>query len=55
MDVNCACAGFVYALDMARRYLVDDEYKTILIVSSEMLSKITDYTDRSTCVLFGDG
>ncbi len=55
MDVNCACAGFVYALDIARRYLFDDEYKNILIVSSEMLSKVTDYTDRSTCVLFGDG
>lgn len=55
IDINCACAGFVYALDMARRYLLDDEYKTVLVVSSEMLSKITDYTDRSTCVLFGDG
>ena len=54
-DVSCACAGFVYALDMANRYLVDDEYKNILVVSSEMLSKITDYSDRSTCVLFGDG
>lgn len=55
IDVNCACAGFVYAVDMARRYLMDNEYKTALVVSSEMLSKLTDYTDRTTCVLFGDG
>lgn len=55
IDVNCACAGFVTALDAARRYLDDAEYKTALVVSSEMLTKITDYSDRSTCVLFGDG
>jgi 3-oxoacyl-[acyl-carrier-protein] synthase-3 len=55
MDINCACAGFVYAVDLARRYLMDDENKYALVVSSEMLTKITDYTDRATCVLFGDG
>lgn len=55
IDVNCACAGFVYAVDIARRYLMDNEYKTALIVSSEMLSKLTDFTDRATCILFGDG
>lgn len=54
VDVNCACSGFVYALDMAQKYLQDDNYKNILVVSSEKLSKITDYEDRSTCVLFGD-
>ena len=54
IDVNCACSGFVYALDMATKYLQDDNYKNILIVSSEKLSKITDYEDRGTCVLFGD-
>lgn len=54
IDVNCACSGFVYALDMAMKYLQDDNYKNILIVSSEKLSKITDYDDRGTCVLFGD-
>lgn len=54
MDVNAACAGFVYALDMARRYLCFDDVKTVLIVSCEMLSRITDYTDRASCVLFGD-
>ncbi|WMJ21869.1 beta-ketoacyl-ACP synthase III [Paludicola sp. MB14-C6] len=55
MDINCACAGFVYAVDLARKYLMDDENKYALIISSEMLTKITDYTDRATCVLFGDG
>lgn len=54
MDVNCACAGFVYALDIAKKYLEDGEYKTALVVSAEMLSKITDYSDRATCILFGD-
>lgn len=56
IDVNCACSGFVYGLDMAMRYLAtDDDIKYALVVSAEELSKITDYTDRSTCVLFGDG
>ncbi len=56
IDINCACAGFVYAFDMAKRYLeTDKNLKYVLVVSAEELSKITDYTDRSTCVLFGDG
>lgn len=54
MDVSGACAGFVYALDTARRFL-DDDRKYALVISSEMLSKITDYQDRATCILFGDG
>lgn len=54
MDVGCACAGFVYALDTARRFL-DDERKTALVVSAEVLTKITDFKDRATCILFGDG
>lgn len=55
IEINVACAGFVYALDMAKRYLSDPDYRNVLIVSSEMLSKMTDYGDRATCVLFGDG
>lgn len=56
IDVNCACAGCVYAIDMAKRYLQTDEnIKYALVVANENLTKITDYTDRSTCVLFGDG
>jgi len=56
IDVNCACTGFVYGFDMARRYLATDEsIKYAVVVASENLTKITDYSDRSTCVLFGDG
>lgn len=55
LDINCACAGFVYAIDMANRYLMDDDRHRALIISSEMLSKMTDFNDRSTCILFGDG
>jgi len=54
-DVNAACSGFCYALDIAESYIKAGKAKNILIVSSEVLSKITDYTDRNTCVLFGDG
>ncbi len=54
-DINAACSGFVYALDMANKYLSFGEYKNILIVSSELLTRLVDYTDRSSCILFGDG
>lgn len=54
-DINAACAGFVFALNTARLYLELGERKTALVVSSEMLTKITDYEDRATCILFGDG
>lgn len=56
LDISCACGGFVYALDMARRYLAtDEELKYAVVVAAENLTKLADYTDRSTCVLFGDG
>lgn len=54
-DINAACAGFVYALDMAEMYLSSGRAGCALIVSSEMLSRLTDYSDRSTCVIFADG
>lgn len=54
-DVSAACAGFVYAVDMAEKYLRSGDYRNVLIVSAEVLSRMTDYTDRSTCVIFGDG
>lgn len=54
-DLNAACTGFVYALDMAARYLQDPSIHNILIIASENISKLVDYSDRSTCVLFGDG
>lgn len=56
IDVNCACAGFVYALDMARRYLItEEEIKYVLVIGAENLSKLADYSDRSGCILYGDG
>ncbi len=54
-DILAACAGFVYALSVANSFVVSGAMKTVLVVGSECLSKITDYTDRSTCILFGDG
>lgn len=55
MDIAAACAGFAYALDMARRYLLTEDVENVLIVSAESLSQYTDYTDRGSCVLFADG
>lgn len=54
-DINAACSGFCYALDLADSYIKAGKAKTILIAASEALSRITDYSDRNTCVLFGDG
>ncbi len=54
-DVSAACAGFVYALSCACQFISTGFYKNALIVGSEVLSSITDWEDRSTCVLFGDG
>lgn len=54
-DISAACAGFVYALVCAWNFLKTGLYKNALVVGSEVLSSITDWQDRSTCVLFGDG
>lgn len=54
-DLNAACAGFLFGLDTAYAYLQSGLYKNALIVGSEVLSKLVDWKDRSTCVLFGDG
>lgn len=54
-DVSAACAGFVYALTCAWQMLRGGLYKNALVVGSEVLSSVTDWKDRSTCVLFGDG
>lgn len=54
-DVNAACTGFVYALDIASSLLQTKRFKTALVIGSERLSNILDYTDRNTCILFGDG
>jgi len=54
-DVNAACTGFVYGLDIASSMLDGVRFKKALVIGSEKLTEITDYTDRNTCVLFGDG
>ncbi len=55
MDINAACSGFLYALDVADGYFVRGRAKKALVVASEAMSRMTDWTDRATCVLFGDG
>lgn len=54
-DINAACSGFVYALDMAQAYIETKKAKTILIICAEFMSHLVDWKDRATCVLFGDG
>lgn len=54
-DVQAACSGFIYGLEVARQFLSNGAVKTALVIGSEKLSCITDWEDRSTCVLFGDG
>ncbi|WPP39899.1 beta-ketoacyl-ACP synthase III [Paenibacillus hunanensis] len=54
-DLSAACSGFVYALGAATSMLQMGMYKNALVIGADTLSRITDYTDRNTCVLFGDG
>lgn len=55
VEVNTACTGFISALDIASRYLLDSDYKKILVVASERLAPVIDFEDRTSCILFGDG
>ena len=55
VDINAACAGFIYALDIADSYIATGRARKILILCAESMSRIANWTDRSTCVLFGDG
>jgi len=54
-DVNAACTGFIYALDVATAMIESGRARTVLVIGADVLSSVIDYTDRSTCVLFGDG
>jgi 3-oxoacyl-[acyl-carrier-protein] synthase III len=54
-DVSAACAGFLYALEIAQQFITSHTYDTVLVIGAEKLSSIVDWTDRNTCVLFGDG
>lgn len=55
MDIGAACSGFMYGLITAKQFIETKTYKTALVVGVEKLSKITNWEDRNTCVLFGDG
>ena len=54
-DISAGCTGFIYASDIARQYIENGIYKNVLVVGAESLSKITNFSDRNTCILFGDG
>ena len=55
LDIQAACTGYLYALSLAKAFVESGAYKNVLIVAAEKLSSITNYKDRSTCILFGDG
>ncbi|WP_333803108.1 beta-ketoacyl-ACP synthase III [Sulfurospirillum sp.] len=54
-DVSAACSGFVYLLSIAKAFIESGAKKNILLIGAEKISSVVDYTDRSTCILFGDG
>lgn len=54
-DVSAGCTSFIHALSLADKFIKEDPRRKVLVLGAEIMSKITDWTDRSTCVLFGDG
>src|ERR1700712_1009682 len=54
-DVTAACSGFIYALDTAAAFIKAGRYRNVLVIGAETLSRLTDYQDRGSCILFGDG
>ena len=54
-DLNAACSGFLYALDTGAAFIQAGRYRNVLVIGTETMSRITDFTDRNTCILFGDG
>ncbi|HTL28728.1 MAG TPA: beta-ketoacyl-ACP synthase III, partial [Tepidisphaeraceae bacterium] len=55
LDISAACAGFLFAVEIAQQFITCHTYDTVLVIGAEKLSTITDWTERNTCVLFGDG
>lgn len=55
MDLTAACSGFIYSLEAAAAFINSGKYRNVLVVCAETLSRIVDYTDRGSCILFGDG
>lgn len=54
-DIEAACSGFIYGLTIAENFIKTGYYQNVLVIGAETLTKICDYTDRNTCILFGDG
>ena len=54
-DLEAACSGFIYGLEIGQQFIMSRTYDTVLVIGAEKLSSIVDWTDRNTCVLFGDG
>lgn len=54
-DIEAACSGFIYGLEIGQQFIMSRTYDTVLVIAAEKLSTITDWSDRNTCVLFGDG
>jgi 3-oxoacyl-[acyl-carrier-protein] synthase-3 len=55
LDIEAACSGFIYALEIGQQFIMSRTYETVLVIGAEKLSAIIDWKDRNTCVLFGDG
>ena len=54
-DISAACTGFIYLLQLAKSFVESNKFKNVLIIGAEKMSKLLDYTDRGTCIIFGDG
>ncbi len=54
-DINAACSGFLFALETGSRFIQSGAYKKVVVVGADKMSSIIDYTDRATCIIFGDG
>src|SRR5213082_3231047 len=55
LDISAACAGFLFGIEIAQQFITSHTHETVLVIGAEKLSSITNWTDRNTCVLFGDG
>jgi 3-oxoacyl-[acyl-carrier-protein] synthase-3 len=55
LDISAACAGFLFGVEIAQQFITSHTYDTVLVIGAEKLTSITNWTDRNTCVLFGDG
>lgn len=54
-DMSAACSGFIFALSVAAKFIVSETYKKVIVIGADKMSSIVDYTDRTTCPIFGDG